>query len=403
MAIVLRPAGSARPPRAVYYYMNRERALEHTTGDPQKATMAAVEQASTAPPHPHQSNDSNAVRTAAIVITVVMSISALKLGRAVVLPVVVAVLLTLLLSAPVRWLRRRKIPEQLGAAIVVFGTIGIVVGAGSMMINPATELISTAPATFGKIGTKIHTFMQPIAALQQSADRMATAAAPATPSGRPPAQVQLATTSMFDRLMSVLELVPAALSVVFLTYFLLASGPLFRKKIAQILPGRRDVVHLETILSEIELVTSKFLATATMINSGVGVATALSLWAAGLPNPILWGVMVAVLNFVPYIGPISSFIIISLASLAFFDDPTRAIVAPACFLAIHLVENNLITPMLLGRRLPVNTVAIFLGLIFFGWIWGIPGAVLAVPLTTVVKIACDHVPGLNHFGELLGN
>jgi predicted PurR-regulated permease PerM len=362
--------------------------------------MAATASAKDTPP---QSNDSNAVRSAAIVITVVMSIAALKVGRAVVLPVVIAVLLTLLLSAPVRWLRRRKIPEQLGAAMVVFGAVGVAIGAAALLVNPATELISTAPANFGKIETKVRSFMQPIAALQQSADRMATAAAPASPTGRPPAQVQLATPSMFDHLMQVLELVPAALSVVFLTYFLLASGPLFRKKIAQILPGRRDVVHLENILSEIELVTSKFLATATMINSGVGVATALCLWAAGMPNPVLFGFIVAVLNFVPYLGPISSFTIISLGSLASFDEPARAVVAPACFLLIHLVENNLITPMLLGRRLPVNTVAIFLGLIFFGWIWGIPGAVLAVPLTTVVKIACDHVPNLKHFGELLGN
>ena len=362
--------------------------------------MSATETAKATPP---QSNDSNAVRAAAIVITVVMSITALKLGRAVVLPVVVAVLLTLLLSAPVRWLRRRKIPEQIGAAIVVFGAVGIAAGGAALLINPATELIQSAPANFGKIETKIRSFMQPIAALQQSAEHMATAATPSSATGKAPAEVQLATPSMFEHVMQVLELVPATVSVIFLTYFLLASGPLFRKKIAQILPGRRDVVHLETIFSEIELVTSKFLATATMINTGVGVATGLCLWAAGMPNPILFGFIVAVLNFVPYVGPISSFTIISLASLTSFDQPARAVIAPACFLAIHLIENNLVTPMLLGRRLPVNTVAIFLGLIFFGWIWGIPGAVLAVPLTTVVKIACDHVPNLNHFGELLGN
>ena len=116
-----------------------------------------------------------------------------------------------------------------------------------------------------------------------------------------------------------------------------------------------------------------------MINTGVGVATALSLWAAGLPSPILWGGMAAVLNFVPYLGPITSVTVITLASLASFDTLAHALIAPACFGAIHLVENNLVTPMLLGRRLPVNTVAIFLGLIFFGWIWGIPGAVLIDP------------------------
>jgi predicted PurR-regulated permease PerM len=383
---------------ALYYYGSAP--LTVCTSTIGTGSMGTADDATPAPPN---GSGPNAVDSAAIVITVVLSVTALKLGRAVVLPVVVSVLLTLLLSAPVRWLRRRKIPERLGAAIVVFGAIGVAIGIGATLFTPATEWMATAPATVAKVETKVRLFMKPIAALQQSADRMATVAAPATPSGRPPAQVQLATPSVFERVLAMLTIVPATFSVIFLTYFLLASGPLFRKKIAQILPGRRDVAHFEQILSEIELVTSRFLATATMINTAVGVATALSLWAVGLPNPILWGGMAAVLNFVPYIGPITSFTVIALAALASFDTLAHALIAPACFAVIHLTENNLVTPMLLGRRLPVNTVAIFLGLIFFGWVWGIPGAVLAVPLTTVVKIACDHIPPLRHLGELLGN
>lgn len=362
--------------------------------------METADDTTAAPPN---GGGANAVDTAAMVIVIVMSVAALKLGRAVVLPVIISVLLTLLLSAPVRWLRRRKVPERIGAAMVVFGAVGAALGVGAILVTPATEWMSTAPATFSKVETKVRSFMKPIAALQQSADRIATVAAPSTQSGKAPAQVQLATQSLFERVLGMLTLVPATVSVIFLTYFLLASGPLFRKKIAQILPGRRDVAHFEAILSEIELVTSRFLATATMINTGVGIATTLALWAVGLPSPLLWGGMAAVLNFVPYIGPITSFSVIALASLSTFDTLGHALIAPACFAVIHLTENNLITPMLLGRRLPVNTVAIFLGLIFFGWVWGIPGAVLAVPLTTVVKIACDHIPPLRHMGELLGN
>jgi len=288
---------------------------------------------------------------------------------------------------------------------VVFGALGVAAGAGALLFSPAVQWISSAPETVTKVEAKIRLLTKPIAALQQSADRMATVTAPSTlPGVKPPAQVQLQTPGVFERWsVQMLESIPAALSVIFLTYFLLASGPLFRRKLAQVLPGRRDVVHFETILSEIEIVTSKFLATATMINTGVGIATALALWAAGVPNPILWGGVAAVLNFVPYLGPITTAFIILFASFASFDEPARALIAPACFVVIHLTENNLITPMLLGRRLPVNTVAIFLGLLLFGWIWGIPGAVLAVPLTTVVKVACDHVPGLNHVGEWLGN
>jgi predicted PurR-regulated permease PerM len=365
--------------------------------------MTADDEAPAAPPP--QANDSQAVKSAAIVIIIVMSITALKVGRAVVLPVIISVLLSLLLSTPVRWLRKKRIPERFGAAIVVFGALGLAFGAGALLFTPAVAWVTSAPATIESVATKVRLIAKPMVALQQSADRMATVTAPAAQPGvKPLAKVELQGPGLFERFgLSAIEAVPTALSVIFLTYFLLASGPLFRKKLAQVLPGRRDVVHFETILSEIEIVTSKFLATATMINTGVGVALALALWAAGVPNPILWGGVAAVLNFVPYIGPISIAMIVTFASLASFDDPRRALVAPACFVAIHLVENNLITPLLLGRRLPVNTVAIFLGLLFFAWIWGIPGAVLAVPLTTVVKVACDHIPALNHFGELLGN
>ena len=356
-------------------------------------------------PAPRQEGDSDAVRSAAIVIIVVMSITALKVGRPVVLPVIIAVLLSLLLSTPVRWLRNKRIPERFGAAIVVFGALGVAVGAGVLLFRPAVDWVTSAPATIESVATKVRLIAKPMVALQQSADKMATVTTPAAaPGAKPPAQVQLQGPGLFERWgLQTIAAVPAALSVIFLTYFLLASGPLFRKKLAQVLPGRRDVVHFETILSEIEIVTSKFLATATMINTGVGVATGLALWAVGVPNAILWGGVAAVLNFVPYLGPITTALVVTFASLASFDDPRRALIAPACFIAIHLTENNLVTPMLLGRRLPVNTVAIFLGLLFFGWIWGIPGAVLAVPLTTVVKIACDHLPALNHFGELLGN
>jgi predicted PurR-regulated permease PerM len=346
--------------------------------------------------------DSNAVRTAAIVITLVMTIGALRLARAVALPVMVAVLLTLLLSTPVRWLRQRRVPERLGAAIVVFGALALAGAAATLLVTPAVDWMATAPATLQKVEGKVRRIAQPIAALQKSADRMQEVTTAVAPDA--PRQVQIAKPGLFERVsLSTVEAMPTVLSVVFLTYFLLASGPLFRRKLAEVLPGRRDVKHFEHLLSEIEIVTSRYLATTTMINTGVGVATAGALWAVGVPNAPLWGAVAAVLNFVPYLGPLVTATILALAALASIDEPSRALLAPAAFVVIHLTETNFVTPMLLGRRLPVNTVAIFLGLLFFAWVWGIPGAVLAVPLTVVIKVACDHIPALHHVGELLGN
>jgi predicted PurR-regulated permease PerM len=335
-------------------------------------------------------------------IVTLMIIGALRLGQAFVLPIVIALLLTLMLSAPVRWLRRRRVPERVGAAVVIFGALGVAVGSATLLVSPAAEWIAAAPATMRKLETKLHRLSLPLTALQRSADRVQQATAPAAVDA--PKTVQLATPGIFARAsLETAASVPVVLSVVFLTYFLLANGPLFRRKLAGLLPGHDELARREHLLGEIGVATSHYLLTVTAINAGVGGLTALALWLVGVPNPLLWGGMAAVLNFVPYLGPVVTAVIIALAALVSIDATPHALLAPAAFLLIHLIESNFVTPTLLGRHLPVNTVAIFLGLLFFGWLWGIPGAVLAVPLTVCAKLVCDHVPVLAHVGDLLDN
>jgi predicted PurR-regulated permease PerM len=329
-----------------------------------------------------------------------MVIGALRLGQALVLPVVIAMLLTLMLSAPVRWLRRLRIPERLGAAVVVFGALGIAVGSAALLVSPATQWIASAPTTMRKLETRIHRLTLPLTALQRSANRVQQATDPVAPDA--PKTVQLATPGLLAQAsLQTAAFLPVGLSVVFLTYFLLANGPLFRRKLAGLLPGRDELARREHLLGEIGVAASHYLVTVTAVNAGVGILTALALWLVGVPSPLLWGGMAAVLNFVPYLGPVVMVITIALASLVSIDATPHALIAPAAFLVIHLTESNFITPTLLGRHLPVNTVAIFLGLLFFGWMWGIPGAVLAVPLTVCAKLVCDHVPALAHVGDLL--
>ena len=351
------------------------------------------------------SSDADASRPSSrilVAIVTVMVIAMLRIGRMLVLPIVISMMLTLTLGAPVRWLQRKRIPGRFAAALVVFGALGAGVGAATLLASPAMEWVASAPETIKALETKIHRMMIPFTALQRSADRMEQAAAPGA--GNAPRTVQLATPGILARLsVDALTAIPVALSIVFLTYFLLANGPLVRRKLAGLLPGRPELKRREHLLGEIELAASHFLVTVSLINTGVGAITALALWAVGVPNPLLWGGIAAVLNFVPYLGPMVTVTIIALAALASIDSTGHALLAPAAFLAVHLTESNLITPFVLGRHLPVNTVAIFLGLLFFGWMWGIPGAVLAVPLTVCVKLVCDHVPGWTHVGELLDN
>lgn len=337
-----------------------------------------------------------------IVIVSVMVIAMLRIGRMLVLPIVVSMMLTLTLGAPVRWLQRKRIPGRFAAALVVFGALGAGVGVATLLASPAMEWAASAPKTIKTLEAKVRRIMSPVATLQRSAERMEQAAG----SGADNASrtVQLATPGILARLsVDFVTVIPAALSVVFLTYFLLANGPLVRRKLAGLRPGRPELERREHLLCEIELAASHFLVTVALINTGVGAITALALWAVGVPNPVLWGGIATVLNFVPYLGPMVTVSIIALAALASIGSTGHAMLAPAAFLVVHLTESNLVTPLLLGRHLPVNTVAIFLGLLFFGWMWGIPGAVLAVPLTVCVKLVCDHVPALSQVGELLDN
>lgn len=351
------------------------------------------------------SADEDSGRASSRMLTVIVSlmlIATLRLGRALVLPVVIAMLVTLTLSAPVRWLRTKRVPGRFAAALVVFGMLGAGAGAVSLLASPAVEWVASAPKTIKTLESKVRRVMLPFTALQRSAERMQAAAAPA--GGDAPRTVQLAKPGILGQFsVDSLALIPIALTIVFLTYFLLANEPLVRRKLSGLLPGRYELQRREHLLGEIERAASHFLVTVSAINLAVGVLTALGLWAVGVPNPVLWGGIAAMLNFVPYVGPMVTVTIIAVVSLASIDSTGRALLAPAAFLAVHLTESNLVTPVILGRHLPVNTVAMFLGLLFFGWMWGIPGAVLAVPLTVCVKLVCDHIPSLAHVGALLDN
>ena len=199
-----------------------------------------------------------------------MVIAALKLGRSLVLPIVIALLLSLMLSAPVRWLRRRRIHERIGAGLVVFGALGVAGGSAALLVSPATQWVASAPATMRQLELKIRRLSLPFNALQRSADRVQQATDPVAPDA--PKTVQLATPGILTRVsLEAVAAVPVVLSVVFLTYFLLASGPLFGRKLAGLLPGRDELARREHLLGEIGVAASRYLVTVTAVNAGVGV------------------------------------------------------------------------------------------------------------------------------------
>lgn len=325
---------------------------------------------------------------------------AMKLAASLLVPVVVAFLFAALLLLPTRWLSARRVPYAWSAAITVFGSWLLVIGLLGALVVPARDLVANAPAAAEKLQVRLRDLARPLQALQRTAERV-EAAATGNDGGRGAPTVKVAQPSLMQRITgSTLSAAGAALTVVFLSYFLVASAPRLRRKMASI-AGRQRHERVEQALEEMGQQMSAYLVLSTVVGIGVGLLTWGLLTLVGVPNALLWGTVAAALNYVPYIGALVTLGLVTAAALVTFDTMGPVSAVAGGFFAINLLEGNLITPMLLGRKMPLNPVSIFLGLLFWGWLWGVVGALLAVPLTVMVKIICDHVTGLNPVGTLL--
>jgi predicted PurR-regulated permease PerM len=323
----------------------------------------------------------------------------LHFAQAFVLPIVVAILLNLLLSPVVRILRNHGIPEPLGAGILIVLVLGIVVFGAYRLTPVASAWVARAPESLETLQRKVQTLRQPVERVTRAAEQVEQA----TDMDKKTPQVEIKGPSLTQQVFGgTTALLSAAMVVIFLTYFLLAAGDLFLQKLVGLLPQLKDKKTAVRIVRDTEAQISRYLVTTTLINAGVGVATGLALALVGMPNPVLWGVVAAVLNFVPYIGGLVNTVILTLAALLTFEDVGHALLVPVVFTVINILEGNLITPMIVGRRMRLNTVAVFIGLIFWWYLWGIPGALLAVPIMATIKIASDHIESLAPIGEFLG-
>lgn len=332
----------------------------------------------------------------------ILVVVALRLGSALLIPIAVSMLLSLLLGPLVRGLRNRGVPEWAGAGALVFGSIGLLGTGAGFLAGPAADWVHSSPQTLSQVEAKVRRLVQPLKAIQQTAQRVEQAASPSGETGSH--NVEMQTSGMMTRVGgSTVTGAAAALVVIFLTYFLLATGQVFRQRLVG-LPS--DALHRERMahaLDEIERQTSRYLTFTMVISIGLGGATWALLAIVGLPNAGLWGLMAGVLNFIPYIGGLVSAVLIGAAGLLSFDGLERTLVVIGGFFLIHLVAGNIVTPAVLGRKLPLNAVALFVCLFFWGWVWGVVGAILAVPLTVMLKVICDHVDRLRPVAVLLDN
>jgi predicted PurR-regulated permease PerM len=349
---------------------------------------------------------SPASRSAGVTVLAVLAVLyTLYFAREFLLPVTIAVLLGFLLSPVVRAMARVRVPVPLGAAVVVLALVGAL-GAGVYeLADPAQDLAARAPATLATAQQKVRGLLRPVQQAARTAERAADATADATAVGgaSQTPEVVVKGPSLASRVFGTTQrLLAGALEVVVLLYFLLAAGDLFLQKLVKVLPRRRDKRTAVEVAREIEASVSAYLLTTAALNVGEGLVVAGVLALIGLPNPLLWGALVALLEFVPYLGAATLVVLLAVAGLTASDGVGQALLAPASFLAINLVWANVVAPLALARRLTLNPVAVFVGLAFWWFLWGIPGAFLAVPLLATFKVVCDHVGALAAVGEFLG-
>jgi predicted PurR-regulated permease PerM len=336
----------------------------------------------------------------ATVLTALALLYSLYFAREFLIPIVFALLLNFLLSPLIRRMVHWHIQPPISAAIVVLLLIGAAGGGAYQLTGPAQRWAMTAPQSFARAQYKLKSIIRPVQQVTKNVQRAADAVGAQE---KAPEVVVQAGPSVSSRLFGTTQRIAAGLLEIFiLLYFLLAGGDLFLQKLIKVLPHFGDKVKAVEIARATEAAVSAYLSTALLVNIVEGALVAGVLWLLGMPNVLLWGALVACFEFVPYLGALAAVVVLAVAGLTTYDQIARALLVPGSFLAINLLQANVITPMLLGHRLTLNPVAIFIGLAFFFWIWGVPGAFLAVPLLATFKIFCDHIESLAAIGEFLG-
>lgn len=356
------------------------------------------------------------VRSASLsIIALGVAIGLLKYMGEVFIPIVLGVFTFYALDPLVDRLHRWRVPRALGAALAIVAVAASFTAVGYTLADDVTRVIDGLPAATQKLraALRANRSSQPgtLDRIQQTADELKKTAEEATGAVKQRGVMKVevmqpfsATEYVFWGSTQALTLAGQAIMILFLAYFLLLSDDLFKRKLVEIIGPTlaRKKITVE-ILNQIASQIERFLLVQIFTSVVVGVATGLALWWLGLEQPGVWGAVAGVFNSVPYFGPLIVTAALMAAAFVQFGDPAMPLLIGAITLAITSLEGWVLTPMLTGKVAQINTVAVFICLIFWSWLWGMPGLLLAVPLTLAIKAVCDRIEGLQPLGKLLGD
>ena len=326
-------------------------------------------------------------------------LTALYVASPIVLPVVLAIVLKLLLQPFVRLTDRLGVPRAIGALLAIVLLVAVLAALISGIAGPATSWAGKLPDAIPQVQQQLEFLARPISTFQWMLGQLESVAGGGDGTTQAPASHSF---NLMGALFSGTATVAGGLfTTLVVLFYLLVSGETFMRRFVEILPTFAEKRQAVELTLDIERNISAYLITVTLINGVVGLLTFCVMWVCGVANPLLWGFVAFVVNFVPILGPMAGMVLFLMASVLSLGVTWWALLPVGLYFAVHVVEGELVTPMLLARRFTINPVAVILALIFWYWMWGVPGAILAVPMLAIIKIICDDLRPLRAFGHFL--
>ncbi|MGG6462066.1 AI-2E family transporter [Solilutibacter silvestris] len=363
----------------------------------ESAHLEVTDEGAERPPRPRSSK-------AAIVIATLMVAVVLWATQEIVLPILLALFFALIGNPIIRLLGRLHVPRVLSAIVVVFGGIVLAVALAGQVAQPAMDWARTLPQQVTKVTPKLRALIKPV----QEANRMAESLAKVTATPNAPKQVQVIAADSSDPMTRVAKFAPhlvaQLLAVVLLTLFFMIFGETLQKHSLELVPSWRKKRVTMEILQSIEQEVSRYVLTISLINIALGLAIAGCLYAiAGidLQSALLWGTMAMVLNYAPIVGPLIGVVVMLVMGIVTEPDLAHALIPGAIYLGLHTLEGQIITPVVLGKRMAISPLLLMIALMVFGWAWGIVGLLLAVPLLVCLKIVLSKLDGMEGWARLM--
>lgn len=332
-------------------------------------------------------------------IFILMLLATMKVASEIIMPVVLAFVLKLVLHPVSRRVEKLGLPRKLASILILAGFFGGIVVFGMSLTKPASTWADKVPESISQIKERLNFIKKPVENTQKilgQAEDLTKA------DGQKVMPVAMQGTRLSDRVFDGTQAFASGLfTTILILFFLLASGDTFLRRIVEILPRFKDKRQAVDISQRIENDISAYLLTISTMNAMVGICAGLIMWAYGIGDAILWGTLAFLLNYVPVIGPIVCLVIFT--ALGLLTTPTLwdAMQPVALYMLVHVLEGSFVTPTLLAKRFTLNPVLVILALVFWYWMWGFVGAILAVPMLAIFKIICDNIQSLNAIGHFL--